>query len=40
MFPTIGDWNAPGGIWNYGSADSDPWNINGGKNGKVDICNV
>ncbi|KAH0551444.1 hypothetical protein GP486_007341, partial [Trichoglossum hirsutum] len=34
----IGDWNAPNNIWNYGHANSSPFNINGGKNGARDIC--
>jgi hypothetical protein len=33
-----GDWNTPGGTWDYGHANSDPWNINGGLNGVTDIC--
>lgn len=34
---TTGDWNSPGGIWDYNHANSDPWNINGGLNGVTDI---
>lgn len=30
-----GDWNDG---WDYGKANSDPWNIQGGKNGAQDIC--
>lgn len=33
-----GDWNTPGGTWDYGHANSDLWNIHGGLNGVTDIC--
>jgi hypothetical protein len=33
-----GDWQAPNGIWNYGSATASPFNIMGGKNEAHNIC--
>jgi len=33
-----GDWNTRGGTWDYGHANSDLWNINGGLNAVTDIC--